>query len=174
MIRYTAGRQAVPAERRGEMGAMRAGGWRVALATVMVLPGMGGAAPAQELARSPEQIRGCLCQERSLGALNTEVQNQSRLYEDKRQAFQQLDKEVQTARPKVNVNDRSEVDAFKRLLERRDAAADTLAGEATRNYSDAVTRYNQAVAAYNGGCAGKAYDPDQLAELRRNLSCPAP
>jgi hypothetical protein len=153
---------------------MRAGGWRVALAMAMTLPGMVGGVRGQELERSPEQIRGCLCQERSLAALNADVQNQSHLYEDKRQAFQQLDKEVQTARPKVNVNDRSEVDAFKRLLERRDAAADTLAGEATRNYSDAVTRYNQAVAAYNTGCAGKAYDPDQLAELRRSLSCPAP
>jgi len=155
---------------------MRAGRWRVALAMAMAitLSGMGSGVRGQELERSPEQIRGCLCQERSLAALNADVQSQSHLYEDKRQAFQQLDKEVQTARPKVNVNDRSEVDAFKRLLERRDAAADMLAGEATRNYSDAVTRYNQAVAAYNTGCAGKAYDPDQLAELRRSLSCPAP
>jgi hypothetical protein len=153
---------------------MRVRGWQAALAMAMILPVIRGGAGAQELERSPTQIRDCLCQERSVAALNGEVQNQTRLYEDKRQAFQQLDKQVQTARPKVNVNDRSEVEAFKQLLERRDAAADTLAGEATRSYSDAVTRYNQAVAAYNSGCAGKAYDPDQLAELKRNLSCPAP
>jgi hypothetical protein len=153
---------------------MQTGGWRVALAMAAAVSAMGGAVGAQDLERSPEQIRGCLCQERSLSPLNAEVQSQSHLYEDKRQAFQQLDKQVQTERPKVNVNDQSQVDAFKQLLERRDAAADTLAGEATRNYSDAVSRYNKAVASYNGGCAGKAYDPDQLAELRRNLSCPAP
>jgi hypothetical protein len=147
-------------------------GWRVALA--MALSCVGGWAWAQEAVHSPEQIRSCLCQERSVAALNTEVQNQSRSYEEKRQAFQQLDKEVQAMRPRVNVNDRSEVDAFKRLLERRDAAADALAGDVTHSYTDAVSRYNQAVVSYNGSCAGKAYDPDQLAELRRNLSCPKP
>lgn len=153
---------------------MRMGGWWLAVAMAMTLLGLGVDARGQEVERSPEQIRGCLCQERALATLNAEVQNQSRLYEDKRQAFQQLDNQVQTARPKVNVNDRAEVEAFKRLLERRDAAADTLAGEATRSYSEAVTRYNKAVASYNSGCAGKAYDPDQLAEIRRTLSCPTP
>jgi len=151
---------------------MLIGGWRVAIA--MALSGMGGWAWAQDVVHSPEQIRDCLCREQSVAALNTEVQNQSRSYEDKHQAFQQLDKEVQAMRPRVNVNDRSEVDAFKRLLARRDAAADTLAGDVTRSYTEAVSRYNQAVVSYNGSCAGKAYDPDQLAELRRNLSCPKP
>jgi hypothetical protein len=151
---------------------MRAGGWRaVAMALMLV---WGSAAAAEDVERSPGQIRDCLCEERSLAALNAEVQNQSRAYEEKRQAFQKLDSEVQTERPKVNVNDLSQVEAFKRLLASRDAAADTLAGEATRSYSDAVTRYNKAVAGYNNGCSGKAYDPDQLAEIRRNLSCPAP
>jgi uncharacterized protein YukE len=151
---------------------MRAGGWRAV--TMALILGWGASASAQNVERSPGQIRNCLCQERSLAALNSEVQNQSRAYEEKRKAFQQLDSQVQTARPKVNVNDRADVEAFKRLLESRDAAADALAGEATRSYSDAVTRYNKAVAAYNNGCAGKAYDPDQLAEIRRDLSCPAP
>ena len=153
---------------------MRTAGWRIAAAVAMMLLGFGPEARAQEVERSPDQIRGCLCQERALAQLNAEVQNQSRLYEDRRQAFQQLDNQVQTTRPKVNVNDRADVEGFKRLLERRDAAADALAGEVTRSYGDAVSRYNKAVAAYNGGCAGKAYDPDQLAEMRRTLSCPVP
>ena len=153
---------------------MRAGGWRLAAVAAMILPGVAGRAGAQELVRSPEQIRDCLCRERSVAALNGDVQNQSHVYEDKRQAFQQLDKQVQAARPRVNVNNQADVDAFKRLLERRDAAADALAGDVTRSYADAVSRYNQAVVSYNGSCAGKAYDPDQLAELRRSLSCPKP
>src|SRR5216683_3339681 len=80
--------------------------------------------------------------------------------------------QVRTTRPLVNVANPADVDAFKRLLERRDHAADALASDATKSYSEAVARYNEAVAAYNGNCAGKAYDPDQLAELRRTLSCP--
>jgi len=150
---------------------MRAGPWQIGVTSWLLLSGISGAA-AQELVRAPEQIRSCLCQERSVGALNSEVQAQSRAYEDKRQAFQALDKQVQTTRPTVNVAKQGDVDAFKRLLEQRDRAADDLASNATKTYSDAVSRYNQAVASYNGACAGKSYDPDQLAEMRRTLSCP--
>jgi predicted nucleic acid-binding Zn-ribbon protein len=150
---------------------MRAGRWQIGVTLWLVLCGISAAA-AQEVVRAPEQIRNCLCQERSVGALNTEVQAQSRAYEDKRQAFQALDKQVQTTRPSVNVAKQADVDAFKRLLEQRDRAADDLASTATKSYSDAVARYNQAVAAYNGNCAGKSYDADQLADMRRNLSCP--
>ena len=150
---------------------MRAGPWQIGVTSWLLLSDASGAA-AQELVRAPEQIRSCLCQERSVGALNSEVQAQSRAYEDKRQAFQALDKQVQTTRPTVNVAKQGDVDAFKRLLEQRDRAADDLASNATKTYSDAVSRYNQAVASYNGACAGKSYDPDQLAEMRRTLSCP--
>ncbi len=151
---------------------MRAGRWQIGVTLWLVLCGISAAAAAQDVVRAPEQIRNCLCQERSVGALNTEVQAQNRAYEEKRQAFQALDKQVQTTRPSVNVAKQGDVEAFKRLLEQRDHAADDLASNATKSYSDAVARYNQAVAAYNGSCAGKSYDPDQLAELRRTLSCP--
>ncbi len=151
---------------------MRSGAWPVAL--VMALSATVGAAKAQDVVRSPDQIRRCLCQERTVAALNSEVQAQSRAYEDKRQNFLALDRQVQSSRPRVDVTSQDEIDAFKRLLERRDQAADALAGEATHSYADAVARYNQAVGAYNSACAGKAYDPDQLAELRRTLSCPKP
>lgn len=151
---------------------MRAGRWQIGVTLWLALCSAAAGAPAQELVRAPDQIRGCLCQERSVGTLNSEVQAQSRAYEDKRQTFQSLDKQVQTTRPTVNVANQGDVDAFKRLLDQRDRAADDLASNATKSYSDAVARYNQAVAAYNGNCAGKSYDPDQLAELRRTLSCP--
>ncbi len=110
--------------------------------------------------------------EQSVAALNAQVQAQSRAYEDKRQAFQALDNQVQTSRSQVNVNNQSDVDSFKRLLEKRDEAADALAGPATSNYAEAVARYNEAVASYNGQCAGKAYDPDQLAQVKSSLNCP--
>ncbi|HKW52820.1 MAG TPA: hypothetical protein VJO12_03950 [Stellaceae bacterium] len=151
---------------------MRAGPWQIGVTSWLLLSGVVGGAAAQELVRAPDQIRSCLCQERSVGALNSEVQAQSRSYEDKRQAFQAFDKQVQTTRPRVNVAKQGDVDAFKRLLEQRDRAADDLASNATKTYSDAVSRYNQAVAAYNTACAGKSFDPDQLAEIRRTLSCP--
>ncbi len=152
-------------------GGMGTGGWRVRLAAMLALMLAAGAAEAQ-VVRAPDEIHACLCKEQSVASLNQEVQTQSRAYESQRQSFEALDKAVQSGRPQVNVNNPADVDAFKRLLERRDAAADVLAGTATKSYADAVQRYNRAVAEYNGSCAGKAFDPDTLAAVKKTLSCP--
>jgi hypothetical protein len=93
-------------------------------------------------------------------------------YEQQRQAFEALDEAVQTGRPQVNVNNPADVAAFKRLLEKRDDAAATFAGPAGKSYAEAVQRYNQALSDYiNSACAGKAFDPDQLAAAKQTLSC---
>ncbi len=152
---------------------MRIGRWQVAAAAVLTVSAWSNGALAQ-VVRSPDEIRACLCKEQTVATLNGEVQAQSRAYDEKRRAFEALDKQVQTSRPQVNVNSPADVDAFKRLLQRRDDAADELAGTATKSYAAAVQRYNQAVSDYNGSCAGKAFDQDQLAELKRTLSCPKP
>jgi uncharacterized coiled-coil protein SlyX len=154
-------------------GGMGTAGWQGGLGAVLVLVAMTGAAGAQ-VVRSPDEIRSCLCQEQAVAALNANVQSQSRAYDQQRQSFEALDKAVQTGRPQVNVNNPADVDAFKRLLERRDAAADALAGPVTKSYADAVQRYNQAVASYNDSCAGKAFDPDTLAAVKKTLACPKP
>lgn len=152
---------------------MRMGGWQVAAAALLAVSVSGSVAWAQ-VVHSPDEIRACLCKEQTVATLNGEVQAQSRAYDEKRRGFDALDKQVQTSRPQVNVNSPADVDAFKRLLQRRDDAADELAGSATKSYAAAVQRYNQAVSDYNGSCAGKAFDQDQLAELKRTLSCPKP
>jgi phage-related tail protein len=152
---------------------MRMGGWRPVVAAALALTGTVGTVGAQT-ERRVDEVRACLCKEQSVSLLNADVQAQSRAYEEKRREFEALDKQVQTGRPQVNVNKQTDVDAFKQLLERRDAAADTLAGPATRSYADTVQRYNEAVTDYNGTCAGKAFDPDQLAAEKRNLACPKP
>jgi len=153
---------------------MGTGGWRIGVAAALALLAAGGTAAAQAVT-VPSEVRACACKEALVAALNTEVQAQSRAYESQRETFEALDKAVQTGRPQVNVNSPADVDAFKQLLEKRDTAADTLAGPATRSYADAVQRYNQAVADYNANCAGKSFDPDQLAAAKQNLSaCPKP
>jgi hypothetical protein len=148
-------------------------GWRSALIAALVLPVTAGA-PAAQTARSGDEARACLCQEQLLSSLNNDVQAQSKAYEEKRQVFEALDKQVQTQRPQVNVKSQADIDAFKQLLERRDAAADALNGQATSSYADVVKRYNEAVAQYNNNCAGKAFDPDRLGQERRDLACPKP
>ncbi|HZB90387.1 MAG TPA: hypothetical protein VE397_03030 [Stellaceae bacterium] len=131
------------------------------------------ATPApMEVVRAPDEVRACLCKEQAVSSLEAEVQAQKRAYDEKRQTFEALDKQVQTSRPQVNVNNPSDVDAFKRLLAQRDAAADTLDGPATASYDAAVKNYNAAVSDYNTSCAGKAFDQDVMARVKQSLACP--
>ncbi|HUC67930.1 MAG TPA: hypothetical protein VMA53_21110 [Stellaceae bacterium] len=153
---------------------MRWEGWRLAVAAALALSIPAGVAKAQVVVRSPDEVRSCLCKEQAVASLNAQVQALSKAYDEKRQAFEALDRQVQTSRPQVNVNNPSDVDAFKRLLERRDEASDSLAGAATSDYAGAVQRYNAAVSDYNNSCSGKAFDQDVLAQVKQSLSCPKP
>jgi hypothetical protein len=153
---------------------MRWEGWRLAVAAALALSIPTGVANAQVVVRSPDEVRSCLCKEQAVASLNAQVQALSKAYDEKRQAFEALDRQVQTSRPQVNVNNPSDVDAFKRLLERRDEASDSLAGPATSDYAGAVQRYNAAVSDYNNSCSGKAFDQDVLAQVKQSLSCPKP
>jgi hypothetical protein len=153
---------------------MRWEGWRLVLAAALALSIPASAANAQVVVRSPDEVRSCLCKEQAVASLNAQVQAQSKAYDEKRQAFEALDRQVQTSRPQVNVNNPSDVDAFKRLLERRDEASDSLEGSATSDYAAAVQRYNAAVSDYNNSCSGKAFDQDVLNQVKQSLSCPKP
>jgi hypothetical protein len=148
--------------------------WWMAGAAILVAQGATDTSVAQQVVRSPDEIRTCLCQEQLLSTLNDDVRAQNRAYEDRRQAFEAFNRQVQISRQQVNTNDQVNIDAFKRLLDQRDQSVDSLVNGPMRSYANAVARYNQAVAGYNTACTGKAYDPDQLAELRRNLNCPKP
>ena len=145
-----------------------------AVAAVLLAPWAIDAASAQQVLHEPDQIRACLCEQQAVKTLADTVQQQSRIYDQRRQALEALDKEVTTQRPQVNVANQSDVDAFKHLLDQRDAAADNFAGETTQTYAAAVRRYNQAVATFNANCSGKAYDPQVLPQVQSNLSCPKP
>lgn len=153
---------------------MRTTVWAGAAAAVLLAPWAIAPASAQQVLHAPDQIRACLCEHQSVATLSDAVQQQSRIYDQRRQALQALDKEVTTRRPQVNVSNQSDVDAFKHLLDQRDAAADNFAGEVTQSYAEAVRRYNQAVATFNANCSGKAYDPQVLPQVQSNLSCPKP
>jgi hypothetical protein len=149
---------------------VRMGARRIAMAAALALLGVIGPADAQTPLSA--ELKACLCQEQSVSALNSEVQAQSRIYEEKRQGLEALDQQVQTSRGKVNVRNQAEIDAFKQLLQRRDEAADALAGPVTARYAEVVRRYNEAVADYNSVCAGKV--PEADAETKRTLSCAKP
>jgi uncharacterized protein YukE len=141
-------------------------GW-IALVIALAVPGMAETAMAQEI--GGDTARACQCQQQLVASLKTEVQAQSGAYEEKRRAFEVLDKEVQAARPRVDVRNQADIDAFKRLLDRRDAAADAFNGAANDSYTAAVKRYNDAVTDYNDNCTLATPSAQ-----RRPLVCPKP
>jgi hypothetical protein len=148
-------------------------GWSALIAAPVLLV-VTEAAPAQTaVLRGDDEVRACLCLDQRLPALNGDVQAQRRAYQEKQEASAALEKQIQIQRALVDVNNPAEVDAFKQLLGRRDAAADALNGQ-TSSYADVVRRYNEAVAQYNDNCAGKPLDPDAKARVSRNLVCPKP
>jgi hypothetical protein len=147
-------------------------GWS-ALAPALTLLVVTDMAAAQS-AQSDEAVSACLCLDQLLSSLDGDVLAQLRAYGDKREAFEALDKQLQTQRLRVNVKIRADTDAFKQLRDRRDAAADELAGPVSSRFADLVNRYNEAVAQFNNHCAGKSFDPDAKARVSQNLVCPKP
>ena len=155
--------------------------WQQTLAVALgawLAAGVGGASPpaaaqAQTVLRSPQEVTNCLCKEFDVNTMANDVAARQRIYEDARRAFESLDAEVNQRRQTMNPNDRTQVEVFRQLLDRRDEARARFAREATPEYSAQVEEYNRRVADFNQSCGGKAYDADVLAQVRQSLICPA-
>ncbi|HZS82508.1 MAG TPA: hypothetical protein VFA50_06535 [Stellaceae bacterium] len=144
----------------------------LAAALAMVLAARGAAAQ-EDVLHSPEAIRSCLCMQEAITRQSTALGARQRSYDEKRRQLDALDAEVAAARPRVDIKSPASIDAFKQLLARRDAAAQTLAAEATPQYQALVERYNTRVADFNQNCASKSYDAAVLGQVRQSLACPA-
>jgi hypothetical protein len=135
----------------------------------------GGIASASaQLVNDPNTIRTCLCQQQFVTGLQDEVATRRQALESSQRNQTSLANQVDTRRAQINVYNNTELDAFKRLLEQRDASVGDTAA-ATTTYDDAAERYNQAVAAYNASCAGHSYDEAVLRQVQAApLACPRP
>ena len=138
----------------------------------VALAAAGGAAAQQQMLRAPDQVRACLCLGQQVTQESSELAQRRRQWQEKQQQIEALNQQVAAARPKVDVNDPNAIAAFKALLARRDAAAQTFAAEDTPNYRTFAEKYNARVADFNRGCAGKVYDSVVEAQIRQTLSCP--
>lgn len=84
-----------------------------------------------------------------------------------------LSRQVDAARGRVNTDNRSDIDAFKAMLARRDEMVASVRRDDDRN-AGAVERYNEAVERNNAACSGRLFDPEEVEAVKANLICPRP
>jgi len=138
-----------------------------------VVSGIGLAPGRAQTVSDPNAIRSCLCEEQFVLGLQDTVNTRRQALDMAQKNESTLSNQVATQRAQINVYDNAELDAFKRLLEQRDASIAASAA-ATQSYDNAARRYNDAVAAYNSNCAGHSYDETVLRSVRTTLACPRP
>lgn len=131
-------------------------------------------APASaQVVSDPTVIRSCLCEQQFVTSLQDTVTARRQALESSQRSEASLNNQVATRRAQINVFDSAELNAFKTLLQQRDAAqAATVT--ATQSYDGAATAYNQAIDGYNAHCAGRTYNDDVLRQVRATLACPRP
>lgn len=151
--------------------------WLVTLITGTIGIGTGllGSAPAQAqgVTTAPPAVAQCLCAQRDVSILGREMRQSKRHNEQVHRDLAALSREVEDARARVNTDNRSDIEAFRALLQRRDEAAGGTAQEDAR-YADAVARYNAAVERNNAACVGRLFDPEEVEAVKANLVCPRP
>jgi hypothetical protein len=135
--------------------------------------GWNGTADAQIIS-NPEAVRACVCQQQSLATLLDEVHTRQQSYDNGQKELDALNSELEARRTKMDIYNDADVQAYKKLLQRRDDAATVFNGETTPGYNAAIARYNEVLAGYNGNCGGKSFDPDAYAKVQAALSCPKP
>ena len=135
--------------------------------------GIGSAGAQETLVRDPATIRSCLCEQQTVLTLQDAVNARRALYENSQKSAASLNAQVDARRAQINVYNNDEIEAFKKLLEQRDTAADA-ASTGTQEFDVVADRYNQAVAAYNVTCAGRTYDQTALRQAQATLACPRP
>ncbi len=129
-------------------------------------------ASAQQIIHAPDEVRACLCLEQTVSGLSAAVQDARQAYDERQKEVQSLAQRTEEARQKLDMASLSEREALAQLLDAQLAANDRFAADVVPHYNDTVRRYDDAATAFNRDCAGKAYDPEVLPQVRSSLSCP--
>ena len=117
------------------------------------------------------EIAHCLCLQRAVGALDTDMRAKQSDYDAVRDELARLDAQLKAARASMDVNNPQSVAQFRQLLEQRDATFKRSTGLVTGDLSSATQRYNARVNEYNSRCANRPRNPDLLAQVQATLTC---
>ena len=147
-------------------------GWRAALLGSAVIV-IGSSAEAQvPFPNEPAEISACVCLQQASSALAARKDAKGQALAALNRQLADLDAELASDRPRVDVNNAESVSRYKALLVRRDAAFGQI-GPAQSDAAQAVSRYNASVDDYNRRCAGHPFDPVLVANVQAHLVCPA-
>lgn len=129
--------------------------------------------PVQPAEAEVAAARNCLCLEQAVEGRRFELDVRNGIFEKARADVQAVEAEVAQRRPAVNVDDPNQVDAFRSLLARADAARAHYEFTAVPDQQRAVGQYNAVVDQLNASCKGRSFSTYAWTAARQNLTCPA-
>jgi hypothetical protein len=147
-------------------------GWCGAVALAVMMSGETVLAQTP-MTESRAAVAACLCAQQDLRILGHRLRAERQRYDESRSNAQALEQQVASSRGTVNIDDRSNIEAFKALVERRDAAQQAYVAESV-HYNAAVQRYNDAVSRNNSACTGHDFNEFEVSAVRATLACPRP
>lgn len=144
----------------------------LALGVAFATPGVAQYAPVQPAEAEVAAARNCLCLDQAVNERKFELDVRNGIFEKALADMQSTEAEVERRRPAVNVDDPNQVDAFRSLLARRDAARSHYQLTAVPDQQQAVAQYNAVVQQLNASCQGRSFSTYAWSAARQNLSCP--
>jgi hypothetical protein len=124
--------------------------------------------PAAEVAAA----RNCLCLQRAVTERKFELDVRQGLFEKAVADVNTLERQVEQTRPTVNVENPTQVDGFRSLLARADAARAHYERVAVPEQQQSVARYNEVVQQLNAACQGRSFSTYAWDRAGRDLVCP--
>jgi hypothetical protein len=128
--------------------------------------------PVEPNAAEVAAARNCLCLEQAVEQRRFELEVRNGIFEKARGDLQAVERDVEQRRPTVNVSDPAQVDAFRTLLARADAARSHYERVAVPDQQQAVASYNAVVGQLNSACQGRSFTTYAWNAARKDLVCP--
>lgn len=128
-------------------------------------------APAGALMTDPREIAACLCLNQSLQKQEGELGATRATYEALRRSIAEQTAALNTKRPSVNVNDPSQVEAFRAEMEKRDDDEARLEQQLYPSLQAQTSAYNARVGDYARQCGGRFMDEPVLKAVQKTLVC---
>ncbi|MBL8706136.1 MAG: hypothetical protein JNM30_14900 [Rhodospirillales bacterium] len=144
----------------------------LAFGSAFAAPAFAQYAPVQPAEAEVAAARNCLCLEQAVESRKFELDVRNGIFEKARADMLAVEAEVAQRRPAVNVDDSNQVDAFRSLLARADAARAHYEFTAVPDQQRAVGEYNAVVEQLNASCKGRSFSTYAWTAARQNLTCP--